>query len=204
MRKLTFFANNQLIEVNVENTANKNMYMKIKDNQIVVLVPKRIPDLVVKEFVAMHYEKFTRHIESSKSKVYISFEQKFFFLFGKKRFFEIIGGFSEVKVVKKGNKYFIQANSGSEIETLEAVKILCKQELIKYLDKKLSDSEKLLSLKKHAFKVSSKTRAWGTNYISKGLITFSETLSHYPKNVIDYVVFHELCHDVFADHSGNF
>lgn len=147
------------MEVNIEETTNKNMYMKTINNEIVILVPKGMPESVVKEFVAKHYKKFVKHIEKTKTKVYISFEQSYFYLFGKKQFFEIISGFSEAKVIKKGAKHFIQAINGTEEEIFPVIKKYLDAELLKYIEKRLGDFEKIIGLKKHAFKVSNKTHA---------------------------------------------
>lgn len=204
MEKLTFFDGKQLVEVDMEITNNKNMYLKIRDNKIVVLAPRRMPEKIIKQFVSEHYSKFLKHLEKVKKKIYVSLEESYFFLFGKRYYFEVISGFVESKITKKGTKYFIQAINGEQEEINAVIQIFCKMQLEKYIEKRIAELEKEMNLKKHAFKVSNKSKAWGTNYLAKGLITFAQTLSHYSKEVIDYVIVHELAHDVFADHSNNF
>lgn len=204
MEKLTFFDGKQLVEVDMEITNNNNMYLKIRDGRIVVLVPKRMPEGIVKQFVSEHYAKFLKHVEKAKNKIYISLEESYFFLFGKKFYFEVIPGFARGNITKKGTKYFVQTTTNEMEEVKNIIQDFCKEKLNLYIEKRLSDFEKAMNLKKHAFKVSNKTKAWGTNYLAKGLITFAQTLAHYQKEIIDYVIFHELAHDVFADHSSNF
>lgn len=204
MRKLTFYANNTIIEIDAEDTTNKNMYLKIKDNKIVVLIPRRIPDSVAQKFVAEHYEKFVKYLDKKSSKIYISFENKFFYFFGKKIFFDLLSGFQTKGVVKKGTKYYIQAVEGNEEEVTKTIEVFLKDELEKYISKSLLNFEEIMQTKVHTFKVLNKSTAWGTNYLAKANITFAQTLSHYSKSVIDYVIVHELAHDKHPDHSNNF
>lgn len=47
-------------------------------------------------------------------------------------------------------------------------------------------------------------RAWGRCYYTKGLITINLHLVKAPRECIDYIVLHELCHFVVHNHSATF
>lgn len=48
-----------------------------------------------------------------------------------------------------------------------------------------------------------KTR-WGSCLVKKGIITLSKHLIEAPRNCIEYVVMHELCHFIYPNHSKQF
>lgn len=45
---------------------------------------------------------------------------------------------------------------------------------------------------------------WGTCHVKKGIVTLNKRLIAAPKEAIEYVVLHELCHLIHPDHSKNF
>ena len=48
-----------------------------------------------------------------------------------------------------------------------------------------------------------KTR-WGVCQTKNGVITLNNKLIHYDLSVIDYVIIHELCHFIHANHQKEF
>ena len=45
---------------------------------------------------------------------------------------------------------------------------------------------------------------WGSCLVKKGIITLNKRLLEAPRNCIEYVVMHELCHFIYPNHSKQF
>lgn len=56
----------------------------------------------------------------------------------------------------------------------------------------------------YEYKVRKMVSRYGVNNITSKTITYSTTLVHYSKEIIDSVIYHELVHDSIRDHSSRF
>lgn len=57
--------------------------------------------------------------------------------------------------------------------------------------------------RKPTFRLRALKRRWGS-YSSNGIMSFNSELIRLPANCIDYVIVHELCHAVYADHDKKY
>lgn len=106
-----------------------------------------------------------------------------------------------VSVNRVGNALYV--NKTKEIETrkilIEYLKSIGSAEL-KYLTHKYS---KILNKEVNAIRLKDVKTRWGS-CSSKGNINYSVWLLGAPKEVIEYVVIHEVCHLVHMNHSKEF
>ena len=204
MDKLSFYVNKKIVYVDVIKTKNKNMYLKVRNNKIVVLVPPFRTEKYVRDFVSQHIVKYVAYIENVKANQLFSVEKKFFYLFGKKYLFEVLTG-SKKNIIKKiGDKYYAETKTGDDAEVEVAIKELLKSTMLEYTEKVHRHFEKLMAVPEHKVIVRFKTSTWGSNMIGRQKISYSTRLVHYDHKVIDYVIVHELAHYIQPNHSSAF
>lgn len=204
--KRTFYANNTHAEINIKYTSNKNMYLKVKNGEIFLTIPHFTSEKVVEQFVAQHLSKFIAYISKKESVKYIDVENSYFYLFGTKVYYETLTGFTASVLQKKGSKYYLQCSEFDKKDAEICIINFLKAELEKFLvtHVRLRCSKMLAKDSEHKIIVSAKESAWATNFIGRNKISFALKLAHFNKEIIDYIVVHELSHDIFPNHSNEF
>ncbi|NQZ65983.1 MAG: M48 family metallopeptidase [Mycoplasmatales bacterium] len=201
---LSFYVNKKIVRVKIEWTTNKNIYLKIKNDDIVVSAPKGVNLKLIEKFVSENIGKFSKYLDKEKKNKLFSIQENFIYLKGKKRQFIVLTGFKKLSFKEIENNLYLNTKTGDEEEVIFIIKSLLKKTLEDYLKKNINIYEKKLFLDSHDIKIRYKTSAWGTNIISKRRISFSSRLAHYDNDVIDYVIVHELAHTLEPNHSSNF
>lgn len=177
----------------------KNIWMRLNSkNEIVVSAPKKISQQKIDYFIKKNILKFfTLSIERQIIKPAINEKEKYFYLFGEKNFFEI----DEInkKIIYNDKKISIATKS-----VVEAINQFRKKEFMIYLIQQQLKLEKIMNIPNHLIYIRNKSTSWATNYVNKKKIIYSINLSSFSKEVINYVIIHELSHNVFANHSKEF
>lgn len=83
---------------------------------------------------------------------------------------------------------------------LEAIRIEC---LTEYLNERLQYWQAIMNVEIASVKVRFYKSRWGS-CDSKGRLTFNTRLVMFPKELIDYVIVHELAHRKYLNHSAQF
>lgn len=204
--KRTFYANNTHADVHVKYTKNKNMYLKVKNNEIFLTIPYMTSDKIVEQFVAQHLSKFIAYISKKETIKYIDVDSNYFYLFGKKIQYELLPGFATTALQKKGSKYYLQCPELTNNNAKKCITDFLKNELEKFLavQVKVISNKMFARVSNHKLIVSAKEGAWATNFVGKNKITFAFKLAHFNKETINYIIVHELSHDAFPNHSNDF
>ncbi len=84
----------------------------------------------------------------------------------------------------------------------KALKIL-KDEAQNYLPQRLNQLANLINYDYHSVKIKQLKRRWGSCDNKKNL-TFNIFLMNLPNELVDYVIYHELCHTKVLNHSAEF
>lgn len=199
MKKILIYKiDNEEVKVFLTKKNIKNMWMKISaQNQIIVSAPLNLPESIVDKFILKNIRNFKQKINFKKDIHYINIEKKFFYLFGDKVFFEINWTNNEIEI---NSKKILFKND----EINKAIEIYLKKELILYLIKSQVKFEEIMNIPTHKISVRKKTTSWATNHVEKRKIFYSINLAAFNKEVIDYVVVHELSHHVYPNHSADF
>lgn len=180
------------------------MYLKVKDNEIVVTAPKKIKNSIIESFVSKNIKKFVDYLENKKENILLSIKDNFLYLTGKKYNLVILTGFVKTSLIIKGHTVYINSKEGTDEEVNKIIKKYLKDDLEKYISKMILHFEKIMNIEKHTFKVVFKTSTWGTNFIGKHKISFSSRLAHYRREITDYVIVHELAHTLQPNHQKQF
>lgn len=204
MYKLGFYVDKKIIYVNVIETTNKNLYLKVQGKEIVAYAPKGTREQTVNAFVSKHIKKFVKHINDDSRVELYSIKDSFIMINSEKYDFIVLTGFKKSGLIIKGSKAYINANIGSDNEIETIIKSFLKKELNRYLKTIFYKIEKIMNLEGHIYKIVYKKSTWGTNMIGRNSISFSSRLAHFSSSVIDYVIIHELAHTIEANHSSLF
>lgn len=156
------------ISYHLEKKKIKNMYIRIKNNEIYVTAPFFMPSYKIHEFVLSNKNSIIKSLSKNKR------EQKIT-LFGKevteKDFNEFIT-FSSYSYAFERTKYFYS---------------------IMGIEKQMP-----------AIRIKNIKSAYGIYHLKNNFITYNIEIFKYSKEIIDYVVIHELSHMKFMNHSQNF
>ena len=173
---------------------NKNMYLRIKDDlSIVITAPKRISFAKITKFVNSNLEYITKIVREKEAKIK-KYEDKFLFL-GKlyevcyinKRGIEL--GENRVFIGKNVNVYNWYLKKAKEI--FSAVFDECFEKF------NYRGAKPLLKVRRMKSK-------WGVCNVTNNIITLNLELIKFNIKYLEYVIFHELCHLVYPNHSKDF
>lgn len=201
--KLIFKFEETDITVEVIHTTNKNIYLTLKDQQIILKKPQQVPQEVAIQFVEKHLSKFVDKKESkTMNKKLWDLDAGWYYLWGYKKNFY-------VKVEKSKN--FLISNDfkiaifNLEKETIEIAlkKYLTKLLLVKATELTLQIEEKMATIS-HKVMIQEKKSRWGINYLAKKQIAYNLKLIHFDNKFLHYLVIHEVAHSLEPNHSPNF
>lgn len=185
----------------LERKSKKNLSIRINSkNEIYVSIPLKTSNNLLIKFLDENLEKFAKYLNNKKTKNWFNSEEKWFYLFGKKHFF-ILDEIKHKILITENNKT-LSYNEKKNIE--QAIDNFRKKELNTYLIIKQLYFQKIMDITNHKIVVRIKNSSWATNYIKTKTIYYSLNLASFAKEIIDYVIVHELSHHLFPNHSKDF
>lgn len=173
---------------------NKNMYLRVKDDlNIYITAPKYMSKNDIEKFINDNILSITKMIKSKES-VINSNKEKFLFL-GKKYDICYI---NDKSIYFGDNRVFI--GKGINIDNYlkkECFKVF-NDEFIKCLDsfKEINYIPKL--------RIRKMSTKWGVCNVTKKVITLNSELIKIDIKYLNYVIYHELSHLVYPNHSKDF
>ena len=205
MQKLNY--KDKQVEIDIVKSKIKNVYIQIKDGKVIVKAPNRLSEKKIFDIVNSKkewiYEKINKLKENEikgGSKVYI---------LGKPYVLKIyfIKEAEEKIQISEGNLQIILPQSRNNKNNNEII-----NELISSLYKKIAEKEvsmamalvtRFVGIKPNKYRVKKLKTAWGS-CTSKKNITINSELMKFDREVIQYVVLHEICHLKYMNHSNEF
>ena len=195
------------IEINIIKSNIKNVYIQIKNNKIIVKSPKRLWEKKIMEIVNQKkewiYEKITK-LEKNEIK-----EGSIVYVLGKPYILNIYYEQTINSTIKilEGKLQVILPQNREYKENTEII-----NELISKLYEKIADKEvpmamalvtRFVGIKPNKYRIKKLKSAWGTCTSNKN-ITINSELMKFDREVIQYVVLHEICHLKYMNHSSEF
>lgn len=94
----------------------------------------------------------------------------------------------------------------SKTETMQRKKVyhLLGKKLLEYVEPRVDYMVSLMNVPSYGLVRAKLVRSLWGSCSSNGNLTFNKRLIHYPKEVIDYVITHEVAHLQYKDHSARF
>ena len=204
MKSMNFSFKNKVYKVSIKKSKIKNLYLRVKNGNIIASVPRLASKKLIKEFVEKNIENCVNHLEKIKSNFLYSTGQKFIFLREKKHQILILKGFKNNSYKIIDDNLYLETKNGTKLEVENLIKKILEIITFNYVFKKIPFFEQKMNLQKHDFKVSYRKSYWGKNFINKNIISFSSNLSHLREELTDYIIVHELTHNIFPNHSKDF
>jgi hypothetical protein len=180
------------IKVKFFKRSRKNFIIRVVGEEIHVSIPKNSTYKNGEQILTKKLKEIKEMMEKNNKNSIFSKKNSIFYL-GKSYDFifeeKIKKPYFEEKTVLAKNKVDLKLWIKSEAEKL------IKEEYIKISN--------LIGIKGEKIKIRPLKSAWGICY-SNGNITFNSLLICLPKEIIRYVIIHELCHRVHMNHSKEF
>lgn len=201
-------------ELEIIKTARKgSIGLRVEPNRIALMVPKQLADAAIVAFVESEQSWLLQQIEEHQSQMPKQLVMKSgheLLLFGDKVMFKE----DHHTPVKKMHlthddtciTVFCKQSRALKNERHHIYRHLVDffhQQLIDHLTPKVTEWEKRIGVQTQSVQIKNYRSRWGSCY-SDGRVQFNWKLVMAPKAVIDYVVVHELCHLVHANHSAAF
>ena len=206
------------IEYKLFKERRKSLKLFIRDGEVIVKAPNFLCKNEIESFLKKHIDWIEKRLkEYQKNKKEFLEGEKFLFMgkeyplvFKKKAKDKIFVKNDEtadkLKKTDKEKILFDNAfivNEKYKSKTKEILIEFYKKEAEKYILKRVEELAKKYNLKYNLVKISNAQKRWGSCSSKKNL-NFSYRLIMAPKDVIDYVIIHELSHLRYFDHSKNF
>lgn len=186
----TYIFNNKEYQIEVIRKNNKNTYLRVKDNKIVVTTNYLTSNRTISKLITSNKEFIDRALTKSISKS----EDTSFKLFGRE--YDVIYGFKDTEV--DNNKIYTKdEKSLNKYLSLYITNIY--SERLDYWYNIFEEDIPVPNLK-----IRKMTSRWGVCNIKKHNVTLNSELSKYDIKALDYVIVHELSHFIHHNHSKDF
>ncbi len=182
----------------------KTMSLTVKpDCTVVVSAPIKTSPKAIDEFVASHSNWIDKHIEKFKAyskqneTLCVDYGGEIYF-FGEK---VIIKPANVRKPIYYENAILIPTGLNSE-QIKDRIVVFCRETLRSYIEERLPELSQKIGVSPAKLTISSAKTNWGSCTADR--VHFSRHLIVADKQVIDYVIIHELTHIIHHNHSNAF
>lgn len=189
----------------------KNVYISIKDGQVIVRAPMRLSLSKIEELLKLKKEWIEEKLGNIKENRKVDIKNKnYIYILGSKIKIEYV--YDNIKNIKvnlteKSCIVHLPNNIKMNPDTIVKIEEKIDKELkslaIKYIGISMEKYEKITSLHPVEIKVRKFKSIWG-NCSSKKVIKINQNLIHYDIPQIEYVCLHEITHLKYMNHQKEF
>lgn len=210
----TVFFNNKNWKYFVEYKEQKNMYLKLKGNKIIVSAPFFVRYDIIENFVCNNLVKIIVKIKEFENyqnlinEKILFCDEPFIFILDKKLLISIKYQ-SKTKFFISEDTFFIYSplslnNESDHSLILKKINVFLKNLAKPIFLERLNYWQKIMNLETQTFEVRLMKNKWGVCFHNLKKITLNSKLIHFSYEVIDYVIIHELSHLVHCSHNKDF
>lgn len=199
--------NSKIIEYEIVRSKIKNLYIHVRDNKVIVKAPIKMKQSEIEDIVDRKkkwiYEKINQNVvENYKDGNTVKILGKDFLL--------QVQFLKDIKPILELNESDVVISLPLERKNRNNTQII--KDLINNLYMKIAEKEvamammvvtRIVGLKPNKYRIKRLKTAWGTCTQNKN-ITINSELMKYDRQVIQYVVLHEICHLKYMNHSKEF
>ena len=188
---MKFDYDGETYEVEVIRKNNKNIYIRVKDNKIIVTCNYLTTKSTINKLINDNIKSISKMIDKSNLR---KEKEDNFYLFGSK--YDVIYGFNELEI--NGNKIYVKDKKMLDKYLDNKIKEIFSEHLKYYYDNYLED------IPKPNLKIRKMSTRWGVCNLRNKNVTLNYYLYKYDIECLDYVIVHELSHFIYPDHSKMF
>ena len=188
---MKFDYNGETYEVEVIRKNNKNIYIRVKDNKIIVTCNYLTTKSTINKLINDNIKSISKMIDKSNLR---KEKEDNFYLFGSK--YDVIYGFNELEI--NGNKIYVKDKKMLDKYLDNKIKEVFSEHLKYYYDNYLED------IPKPNLKIRKMSTRWGVCNLRNKNVTLNYYLYKYDIECLDYVIVHELSHFIYPNHSKLF
>ena len=199
--------NSKIIEYEIVRSKIKNLYIHVRDNKVIVKAPIKMKQSEIEDIVDRKkkwiYEKINQNVvENYKDGNTVKILGKDFLL--------QVQFLKDIKPILELNESDVVISLPLERKNRNNTQII--KDLINNLYMKIAEKEvamavmvvtRIVGIKPNKYRIKRLKTAWGTCTQNKN-ITINSELMKYDRQVIQYVVLHEICHLKYMSHSKEF
>lgn len=178
-------------EVEIIRKNNKNIYIRVKDNKIIVTCNYLTTKTTINKLINDNIKSISKMIDKSNLR---KEKEDNFYLFGSK--YDVIYGFNELEI--NGNKIYVKDKKTLDKYLDNKIKKVFSEHLKYYYDNYLED------IPKPNLKIRKMSTRWGVCNLKNKNVTLNYYLYKYDIECLDYVIVHELSHFIYPNHSKLF
>lgn len=181
---------NKIYEVEIIKKNNKNTYIRIKDNKVVITTSRFVTKKYIDKLIISNYDNIYKMIDN-----YHKNNNNNFMLFGKEY---IINYIDTENIIVNNNNIYVK----NDIMLNKWLDNIVKKSFglrVKYLRNKYYENIPPFNVK-----IRSMSSRWGVCNRRFNYITLNYNLYKYSIDCLDYVIIHELSHFVHPNHSKYF
>lgn len=210
----TVVVNGRQIEYHLERKQVKNLNLRIrKDGRVFVSANEFVPTLEIDEFVYSKASYIFNAIDKfnelaqyrPQPKKYVSGES--FYIQGRGLRLQVSEAAKD-KVHSDGVYIYLEVKNSDDFKKKQRImNRFLNQECRNIFNEALEmlyPMFKKYDVEKPVLRVREMDTRWGSCLAKKGIITLNKRLLEAPRNCVEYVVMHELCHFVHPNHSKHF
>lgn len=210
MEVRTIFYDDKNWEYIVDYKQQKNMYLKLKGDQILVSAPFFVKLQVIEIFVLENLPKLITKIQNQALIIdKIAFTPEPFIYFLDQKMKIIIKYQKQTKFLISDDAFFIYTpivitNQNDQLLLFKKLNSFLKKVAQPIFLERLHYWETKMNLKVSTLEIRMMKNKWGVCFPNIKKITLNTKLIHFSYQVIDYVIIHELVHLIYPNHAKEF
>lgn len=181
-----------IVDVEIIYKNNKNLYIRVKDNKLVVTCNKKTKNEFIESVIKANEKSlYKMYIKSNKSD-----NNDLFFNYLGKKYTIVYDGKSKTPFFDNDMIFVYDKKCLDKFYDKEVLRIF-ENELNRI-------SPYFKDIPSFTWRVRKMKTRWGVNNVTKRIITLNTELLKKEIHLLDYVIIHELCHFYQANHSEKF
>ena len=184
----------------------KNIYLRVeKTGDIIVKVPLRTPNYVVKKLIYENLSELKRRKNNilnslPKKREYKTGETHF--IFGKELPIEVVNSNKNTLIITEEKLILVVKNENQDKEKIfqKGIRKKLRQQSLYFIKK----YEPIMNVKANELRIKKMNTRWGTCNLEAKRIWINEELVKYPISCLEHIVVHELTHLLEINHTPRF
>lgn len=198
MEKYQIILNEQTIEYELNYKSIRSLYLKVENGRLIVKAPLSMSRKTIEQYIVKYQEKILKQIQNYTPYALLQ-NNGYVDIFGK-RYKLLIRDVGQKQCVMHQDCLYVYDKN---IE--KCVNIFLKQLLLSYIEERvIYYLAHYFDLKMPKIVIKIYKGRWGSCFYKDNTISFHQGLVHLDKELVDYVIVHELSHFLQPNHSPLF